>query len=80
MELKERVALVTAAGSGNGRAGAMAMAREGAHVVVTDLLRDRAEAVAAEIAARGGRAEPGAIDGEGEGAHLGRRQLGQPRD
>lgn len=62
MELKERVALVTAAGSRIGRPGAMATAREGAHVVVTDLLRDRAEAVAAEIAACGGRAEAMSLD------------------
>ncbi|MCP8895107.1 SDR family oxidoreductase [Shinella daejeonensis] len=62
MELKDRIALVTAGGSGIGRAGALAMARAGAHVVVTDLVADRAAAVAGEIAAAGGRAEGFGLD------------------
>lgn len=62
MELKDRVAFVTAGGSGIGRAGALAMACEGALVVVTDLLADRAAAVAAEIRAAGGRAEGFGLD------------------
>lgn len=62
MELKDRVALVTAGGAGIGRAGALAMARAGAHVVVTDLLADRAAAVAAEIVMAGGRAESFDLD------------------
>ena len=62
MELSDRVALVTAGGSGIGRAGALAMAQAGAHVVVTDLLADRAVAVAAEIEAAGGRAEGFGLD------------------
>lgn len=62
MELAGRVALVTGAGSGIGRAGAIILGREGAHVVVTD--RDGAAAgeVAEEIDARGGRAEAHRLD------------------
>ncbi|MEO8242252.1 MAG: SDR family oxidoreductase [bacterium] len=55
MRLKDRVAFVTAAGAGIGRAGAMAMAAEGAVVVVSDVDAARAAAVAAEIAATGGQ-------------------------
>ena len=56
MMLKDRVAFVTAAGAGIGRAGALAMAAEGAVVVVSDIDAGRAEAVAAQISETGGRA------------------------
>ncbi|MDM7930513.1 SDR family NAD(P)-dependent oxidoreductase [Tabrizicola sp.] len=62
MLLQHRVAFVTGAGSGIGRAGALAMAAEGALVVVTDRDTDRAQAVADEIAQAGGRAEARALD------------------
>lgn len=62
MLLKDRVAFLTGAGSGIGRAGALALARNGAVVVVSDLVLSRAEAVAAEIEAAGGRAEAMRLD------------------
>lgn len=62
MRLKDKIAFVTGAGSGIGKAGAKAMAAEGAQVVVTDLDGAAAEAVAAEIAAAGGVAEAAALD------------------
>jgi NAD(P)-dependent dehydrogenase (short-subunit alcohol dehydrogenase family) len=62
MLLEDRVAFVTGAGSGIGRAGALAMAAEGAFVVVTDRDVDRAQAVADEIAQTGGQAEARTLD------------------
>ena len=50
--LDGKVALVVGGGSGMGRAGAAAMAAEGAKVVVSDVSLDRAEAVAAAIGER----------------------------
>jgi NAD(P)-dependent dehydrogenase (short-subunit alcohol dehydrogenase family) len=57
MILKDRVAVVTGAGSGIGRAGAKIMAREGAIVVIGDINAEGAAATAARIEAAGGRAE-----------------------
>ena len=51
--LENKVAFVTGAGSGIGRAGAMAMASHGAHVVVTDLCADKALQVADAIKSQG---------------------------
>ena len=62
MILKDRVAIVTAAGSGIGRAGAEIMGREGAIVIATDLRGERAEETAQHIRDSGGRAEGRALD------------------
>ena len=51
-----RIALVTGAGQGNGKAIAKGLAKAGATVIVTDLNDDNAKAVAAEINATGAKA------------------------
>ncbi len=56
MRFENRVALVTGAGSGIGKAIATSLAREGADVVVNDLESAPARATAAEIEAAGRRA------------------------
>jgi NAD(P)-dependent dehydrogenase (short-subunit alcohol dehydrogenase family) len=56
MRLAERVALITGATSGIGRATALLFAREGARLTLTGRNEERGHAVAAEIRAAGGRA------------------------
>lgn len=55
MKLKDKVAIVTGAGQGIGREIALALAREGAKVVVTDIT-GKEEEVAKEIESLGGEA------------------------
>lgn len=62
MLLENRVAFVTAAGSGIGAAGAEALAREGAMVVVTDKDGAAAAAVAARITNQGHMARALEVD------------------
>jgi NAD(P)-dependent dehydrogenase (short-subunit alcohol dehydrogenase family) len=56
MRFSSKVAVVTGAGAGIGRASAVLLAREGAHVVVNDIDPDRAKSVAEGISAAGGSA------------------------
>lgn len=62
MILDERIAIVTGAGSGIGRAGSQAMAREGATVVVTDRDLAAARETVSRIVQDGGRAEAWELD------------------
>ena len=56
MRLRDRVAVVTGGGSGIGAASALAMAREGARVIVADIDEAGARATAAAIEKEGGHA------------------------
>lgn len=56
MRLANKVAIITGAGSGMGRAAALLFAREGAKVVVADLDPKTGEEVAGEITKSGGEA------------------------
>ncbi|MDN5292741.1 MAG: 3-oxoacyl-[acyl-carrier protein] reductase [Eubacteriales bacterium] len=62
MFLEEKTAIVTGASRGIGKAIAVALAREGATVVINDLSQEAAEAAAAEIRANNGRAIAMAAD------------------
>lgn len=62
MDLTNRIALVTGAGSGIGRAGALRLARAGAAVVVVAHDPDSAERTAAAVRAEGGTADAHAAE------------------
>ena len=61
-DLEGRVALVSGAASGMGRAMSLALAEAGAAVMLADRNLEGAEQTAAEIAGQGGRAAPVACD------------------
>lgn len=68
MILAGRVAIVTGAGSGIGRAGAMAMAREGAHVIAADISAARGAETVRLIREAGGSGEAVETDVADDGA------------
>ena len=56
MRLKDKVAMITGAGSGMGRAMALCFAREGAHVVIIDIDEKNGMDTARNIESQGGKA------------------------
>lgn len=62
MNLKDRVAVITGAGGGIGRATALALARRGCHLALADINRDSVTATASEARALGVRATSHHID------------------
>ncbi|MCX2730148.1 SDR family NAD(P)-dependent oxidoreductase [Saccharopolyspora sp. NFXS83] len=66
--LQDKVAVITGAASGIGRAAAWSLVRRGARVVIADIDADGAERVAGEIAAAGGSALAVPCDVAAEGA------------
>ena len=72
--LDEKIALVTGAGRGIGRAMAVRLAQEGAYVVVADIDRRLAEETVAQVTALGRKSLALQADGPAQ-----RREHGAPR-
>jgi NAD(P)-dependent dehydrogenase (short-subunit alcohol dehydrogenase family) len=62
MQLREKVAIITGGGSGLGRAGALALAREGASILVSDINAEHGNATVEAIRGAGGTARFVAAD------------------
>lgn len=62
MRFENKIVIITGAGRGIGRQIALRFSAEGARVMIADLSEDHARAVAAEIAAAGGKAEAMRVD------------------
>ena len=62
MKLQGQVAVITGAGSGIGRASALAFAEEGARVLVADLNAASAAETVEQVRAAGAEAEPSTVD------------------
>jgi NAD(P)-dependent dehydrogenase (short-subunit alcohol dehydrogenase family) len=81
MKLSNKVALVTGSTSGIGAATAMALAVEGAHVIVSGRNRQRGEKVIDTISAAGGSAEfiPVELNGASSSLALAEARCGHER-
>jgi NAD(P)-dependent dehydrogenase (short-subunit alcohol dehydrogenase family) len=65
--LTNKNAVVTGAGSGIGKAVALVLSRQGAHVTIVDINKAEAEAVVKEIEGAGGKASAVAVDVSDQG-------------
>ena len=60
--IQDRIAVITGAASGIGRASAQLLAEAGAHVVIADIALDKGRAAAAQLREQGHRADYLAVD------------------